>query len=162
MFSKLIKSPRRKVFRTFLHGQKGHSVAVRFLKFWIVREKWSDVTFWRKKTNVNNKAPRFARRLKNIFSAALSHSCLPSKRSDCYNLAKMVKLILKRTINERIRINEYRLPIFTYFDLNGNHLDPPRDWFQRHLRMGWNFIWFDFSHIQVKNILQHGLKDFFQ
>ena len=33
MFSKLVKLPRRKIFGTFLHGQKGHSVAVLFKKF---------------------------------------------------------------------------------------------------------------------------------
>ena len=38
MFSKLIKSPERKIFETFLHDQKRHSVAVLFLKFWNVSE----------------------------------------------------------------------------------------------------------------------------
>ena len=36
MFSKLINSPKRKIFGTFLHGQKRYSVAVLFLKFSIL------------------------------------------------------------------------------------------------------------------------------
>ena len=37
VFSKLIKSPRRKIFETFLHGQKGHLVADLFLNFELSR-----------------------------------------------------------------------------------------------------------------------------
>ena len=77
MLSKLIKSPRRNIFGTFLHGQKVHSVADLFeilgglgeigleknsLNFYKCRGM---SRFGEKKPDANNKASRFARRLKN-------------------------------------------------------------------------------------------------
>ena len=79
VFSKLIKSPMREIFGTFLHGQKGHSVAVLFFKILnclgeLGLEKNSRnfykcrgmSRFGEKKLYANNKASLFARRLKNM------------------------------------------------------------------------------------------------